>query len=47
MVDLLACTGRSDRTKFRKQTLNPLLNAELIEMTIPLLHPGCEGERSA
>ena len=27
--------GRSDRTKFRNQVLNPLLDAGLIEMTIP------------
>jgi ATP-dependent DNA helicase RecG len=27
--------GRSDRTKFRNQVLNPLLEASLIEMTIP------------
>ena len=26
---------RSDRTKFRNQVLNPLLDAGLIEMTIP------------
>ena len=26
---------RSDRTKFRHQVLNPLLNSRLIEMTIP------------
>jgi predicted transcriptional regulator len=26
---------RSDRTKFKKQFLNPLLDEELIEMTIP------------
>ena len=35
LVDLMAITGRSDRTKFRHQVLNPLLEAELIEMTIP------------
>ena len=27
--------GRSNRTKFRDQVLNPLLEAGLIEMTIP------------
>jgi hypothetical protein len=27
--------GRSDRTKFRNQVLRPLLDAGLIEMTIP------------
>jgi len=35
LVDLMAITGRSDRTKFRHQVLNPLLEARLIEMTIP------------
>ena len=35
LVDLMALTGRSDRTKFRHQVLNPLLEARLIEMTIP------------
>jgi len=34
-VDLMAVTGRSDRTKFRDQVLMPLLEAGLIEMTIP------------
>jgi len=33
--DLISITGRSDRTKFRHQVLNPLLGAGLIEMTIP------------
>ncbi|MDA8125659.1 MAG: transcriptional regulator [Deltaproteobacteria bacterium] len=28
-------TKRTDRTKFRNQVLNPLLNDELLEMTIP------------
>ena len=27
--------GRSDRTKFRHQVVNPLIEAGLIEMTIP------------
>ena len=27
--------GRADRTKFRNQVLRPLLNAGLVEMTIP------------
>lgn len=27
--------GRSDRTKFRNQVLNPLMKNKLIEMTIP------------
>ncbi len=35
LVDLMAITGRSDRTKFRHQVLNPLLEAGLIEMAIP------------
>ena len=35
LVDIMAITGRSDRTKFRHQVLNPLLEAGLIEMTIP------------
>ena len=35
LVDIMAITGRSDRTKFRHQVLNPLLDAELLEMTIP------------
>ena len=34
-MDLMAITGRSDRTKFRHQVLNPLLKTGLIEMTIP------------
>lgn len=32
---LMLITGRSDRTKFRNQVLRPLLDAGLIEMTIP------------
>ena len=35
LVDLMALMGRSDRTKFRRQVLNPLIAAGLIEMTIP------------
>ncbi|MFW5639734.1 MAG: Fic family protein [Thermodesulfobacteriota bacterium] len=35
LVDLMAISGRSDRTKFRHQVLNPLLEMDLIEMTIP------------
>jgi len=31
----MAVTGRSDRTKFRHQVLNILLEEGLIEMTIP------------
>ncbi len=33
--DLMEITKRTDRTKFRNQVLNPLLNDELLEMTIP------------
>ena len=32
---LMIIVGRSDRTKFRHQVLNPLITAGLIEMTIP------------
>jgi len=32
---LMAVTGRTDRTKFRNQVLNPLMKGGLIEMTIP------------
>jgi len=35
LLDLLAVTGRSDRTKFKKQVLNPLFDSGLLEMTIP------------
>ena len=35
LLDLMAIAGRSDRTKFRHQVLNPLLEEGLIEMTIP------------
>ncbi len=35
LLDLMAVTGRSDRTKFRHQVLNILLEEGLIEMTIP------------
>lgn len=31
----MAMTERTDRTKFRNQVLNPMLEAGLIEMTIP------------
>lgn len=34
-MDLMAIMNRSDRTKFRNQVLNPLLEAGLVEMTIP------------
>jgi len=33
--DLMEIEDRSDRTKFRNQVLRPLLDAGLIEMTIP------------
>lgn len=35
LLEIMAVSGRSDRTKFRHQVLNPLLEAGLIEMTIP------------
>jgi len=35
LIELLKVAGRSDRTKFRNQVINPLLEAGLIEMTIP------------
>jgi predicted HTH transcriptional regulator len=35
LIDLMAIAGRTDRTKFRHQVLNPLLAEGLIEMTIP------------
>jgi len=35
LQDLMAVAGRSDRTKFRRHILNPLIAANLIEMTIP------------
>ena len=31
----MALAGRTNRTKFRDQVLNPLLKAGFIEMTIP------------
>jgi len=31
----MAVVGRTNRTKFRDQVLNPLLEAELVEMTEP------------
>ncbi len=33
--EMLAVAGRTNRTKFRDQVLNPLIEAGLIEMTIP------------
>lgn len=35
IADLLKICGRSDRTKFRDQVVRPLLDAGLVEMTIP------------
>jgi predicted HTH transcriptional regulator len=35
LLELMVVAGRSDRTKFRHQVLNPLLEEGLIEMTIP------------
>jgi len=35
LLELMAISGRSDRTKFRQQVINPLLADYLIEMTIP------------
>ena len=35
LLELMAISGRSDRTKFWQQVLNPLLMDCLIEMTIP------------
>jgi len=34
-LELMKLAGRADRTKFRNQVLRPLLDAGLIEMTIP------------
>ena len=33
--ELMRSTSRTNRTKFRDQVLNPLLNAGWLEMTIP------------
>ncbi|HSD58592.1 MAG TPA: DUF4062 domain-containing protein [Methanotrichaceae archaeon] len=35
LLELMAIAGRTDRTKFRKQVLTPLIADGLIEMTIP------------
>ena len=35
LVELMALTGRTDRTKFRHQVLNLLLKEGLVMMTIP------------
>jgi len=34
LLELMATSGRSDRTKFRQQVINPLIADGLIEMTI-------------
>ncbi|NOY90985.1 MAG: hypothetical protein GXP55_07200 [Deltaproteobacteria bacterium] len=34
-TDLMEPSGRTDRTKYRDQVLRPLLESELLEMTIP------------
>lgn len=35
ITDLMKIIKRSDRTKFRNQVINPLLDSEFLEMTIP------------
>jgi len=35
VTELIKITERTDRTKFRNQVLNPLLQEGLLEMTIP------------
>ena len=35
ITDLMDILGRTNRTKFRDQVLNPLIDARLVEMTIP------------
>ncbi len=35
LLELMSITGRKDRTKFRQQVLNHLIEAAFIEMTIP------------
>ena len=35
ITDLMAISGRKNRTKFRDQVLNPLIDAGLATMTIP------------
>lgn len=35
LVELLAVAGRTNRTTFRDQVLRPLLDAGLVEMTLP------------
>ena len=35
LAELMMPSGRSDRTKFRDQIIAPLLDAGLLEMTVP------------
>jgi len=35
ITELMEKIGRSNRTKFRDQVLNPLIESELVKMTIP------------
>jgi hypothetical protein len=35
IVELMALLDRTNRTKFKRQVLNPLLDSGLLEMTIP------------
>ena len=35
IAELMKMAGRSNRTKFRKSIINPLLDASLLEMTEP------------
>ncbi|MCD4816773.1 MAG: hypothetical protein K8R06_10310, partial [Methanosarcinales archaeon] len=35
ITELMEIAGRTDRTKFRNQVLNPLIEAGLLEMTLP------------
>lgn len=35
LLEIMTISGRSDRTKFRRQVMNPLLIAGLLELTIP------------
>ena len=35
ITEHMGIAGRTDRTKFRNQVLNPLIEAGLLEMTVP------------
>lgn len=35
ITELMCPTGQTNRTRFRKQVLSPLIESELIKMTIP------------